>query len=133
MARTSQRYWAWLHNDARNRVLRTLLQGAVAVLVIPAADAVVQVVQGALADAVTGHGFDWRQVAVSAGLAAGTAVTMAVAAYLHRVKLDPSGIPSAAPPPQPVGPASPASSDLPQSRSAAPPAPLEWTQPPPKG
>lgn len=105
------RYRQWLQSDARNRAWRTLLQGALATILVPAADAAFQVIQGAVADAVTGHGFDWRQVGTSALLAAGTAVTMAVAAYLHRLKLDPSGVPSAQPTPQPVGPATPASSD----------------------
>lgn len=109
MMRMTDRYRAWLADDARNRAWRTLLQGIAATVVVPAADAFVQVVQSAVADSVVSYRFDWRQVGVSAAVAAGTAVTMAVAAYLHRLKLDPSGVPSAAPPPQPVGPASPAS------------------------
>lgn len=106
-------YRRWLAADARNRFLRTLLQGIVAVVLVPVGDAVVQVLQAALADAVVSHRFDWRQVGMSALVAAGTAATMAIAAYLHRLKLDPSGLPSATPPPAPVTAATPASTDPP--------------------
>lgn len=101
----------WLLSDARNRALRTLLQGIVATILVPVGDALVQVLQAAVADAAVSHRFDWHQVLASAVVAAGTAATMAIAAYLHRLKLDPSGVPSAAPPPAPVTGASPASVD----------------------
>lgn len=106
-------YRRWLAADARNRVVRTILQGVAATIVVPALDAGLQVVNDAVGGAITGHGFDWRQVGMSALLAAVTTATMAIAAYLHRVKLDPSGLPSAAPPPAPVTGATPASSDPP--------------------
>jgi len=111
----------WLAADARNRALRTVLQGIVAVVLVPVGDAVIQVLQGALGDAVAGKGFDWHQVLASALVAAGTAAVMAISAYLHRLKLDPSPIPSAEPPVPPVGPATPASSDPPPTgRTAIP-------------
>lgn len=118
----------WLRNDARNRALRTLLQGIAAVVLVPAGDAVVQVLQAAVADAALSHRFDWHQVLTSAVVAAGTAATMAVAAYLHRLKLDPSGVPSAAPPPAPVTGATPASVDPPPVRRYE--IPLRYQDPP---
>jgi hypothetical protein len=122
-------YRRWLAADARNRALRTVLQGVVAVVLVPVGDAVVQVLQAAFADAVVSHRFDWHQVLTSALVAAGTAATMAVAAYLHRLKLDPTGIPSAAPPPAPVTAKSPASVDPPPAVQSFE-IPLRYPDPP---
>jgi hypothetical protein len=88
----------WLKTDALNRAWRTVLQGLVVTAAAAAGDAAVQVVQKALADAVAGHGFDWRELATTAVYAAGTAALMAVAAFVHRYKIDPSPVPSALPP-----------------------------------
>lgn len=94
----------WLRVDARNRAFRTTLQGIAAVVAFAAGDAIIQVVQGALVDAATTGGIDWRQVATTAAYAAGTAALMAISAYLHRARLDPSPIPSAQPPTPPHTP-----------------------------
>ena len=91
----------WLRADAQNKAVRTWLQGILAVAVVPALDAAVQVLQLALARTAVTHRFDWREVATSAGLAAVTASTMVIAAYLHRLKVDPSRVPSAEPPAPP--------------------------------
>lgn len=88
----------WLKADALNRAWRTVLQGLVVTAAAAAGDAAVQVVQKALTDVVAGHGFDWREVATTAAYAAGTAALMALAAYVHRYRVDPSSIPSALPP-----------------------------------
>lgn len=85
----------WLKSDAKNRAWRTVLQGIVPLVVIPAADAALQVLINALG---TGGKFDWGQVSASAGVAALTAGLMAYSAYLHRMVLDPSAVPSAQPP-----------------------------------
>jgi hypothetical protein len=92
----------FLKRDALNRVWRTILQTLAATVLIPAGDAAMQVAQRALLGAAGGHPFDWRQVATSAAWSAGVGATIAVLAWLHRIKLDPSSIPSAAPPPIPV-------------------------------
>lgn len=89
---------SWLRLDALNRTWRTLLQGAAVTIVIPAADAAWQVIQRAALDRMAGQPFDWGQVGNSAAGAAVTAALMAVAAWLHRAKVDPSRIPSAEPP-----------------------------------
>lgn len=95
----------WLRLDAINRAWRTVLQGLAVTAAAAAGDAVVQVVQQAVADAAAGGGFDWREVATTAAYAAGTAALMAVTAYLHRYRVDPSGVPSAVPPaPTPTPP-----------------------------
>ena len=93
----------WLKADGRNRAWRTVLQGVAAVVLIPAADAALQV----LIDALTHGGpFDWGRTATLAGISALTAATMALAAYLHRTVVDPSPVPSAEPPRPPgVSPA----------------------------
>ena len=88
----------WLKRDALNRAWRTVLQGVVAVVLVPAADAAVQVVQRDLLGMFGGGPFDWRRTLISAGLAATTAAGMAVTAYFHRLKVDPSPLPSAEPP-----------------------------------
>ncbi len=92
-----------LKRDARNRAWRTILQAVAATLLIPAGDAALQVVQRALLDSMAGKPFDWRQVGVSALFAFGTGMVMAVLAWLHRAKLDPSPVPSALPPAPPAG------------------------------
>lgn len=86
---------SWLKNDAKNRAWRTMLQGMVAVVLVPAADAAIQVLVKALT---SGGEFSWSQVLASAGIAALTAGLMAYTAYLHRAVIDPSPIPSAQPP-----------------------------------
>jgi hypothetical protein len=86
----------WLKADAKNRAWRTILQGILpATVVIPAIDAALQVLITALTK---GGTFSWGQVAASAGVAATTAGLMAYSAYLHRMVLDPSSVPSAQPP-----------------------------------
>jgi hypothetical protein len=90
----------WLRRDAVNRVWRTLLQGVAVTVVLPALDAALQALVQALTTG--GAGFSWGQVAGLAGTSALTAASMAVAAYVHRMVVDPSSIPSA-PPPRPPG------------------------------
>lgn len=104
---------AWLRRDALNRAWRTILQGLMAVVILPALDAGLQAVVHAATD---GGPIDWRRVAALAITAAVTAATMSIAAYLHRLKLDPSAIPSAQPPRPPGTPAStaPATDATPQ-------------------
>lgn len=97
----------WLRVDALNRAWRTVLQGLVVTAAAAAGDAAVQVVQNAVAEAAAGRGFDWREVAATAAYAAGTAALMAIAAYIHRYKVDPSGVPSALPPAPTPTPAPP--------------------------
>lgn len=92
----------WLKRDALNRAWRTILQTLALVVVAPAADAVLQVVQLAIADAAAGKGFEWTQVAQTAKYAAMLGVTMSVLSYLHRRVLDPSPVPSAEPPTPPA-------------------------------
>lgn len=92
----------WLKRDALNRAWRVVMQTIAATVVIPAGDAAVQVFQRAFGDAMAGRPFDWAQVLTSAKWSMGVGVTIAVLAYLHRLKLDPSWIPSARPPDPPV-------------------------------
>ncbi|HZN72449.1 MAG TPA: hypothetical protein VFC00_12330 [Micromonosporaceae bacterium] len=92
----------WLRLDALNRAWRTVLQGIAVAVLAAAGDAAIQVVQRALVDAAVGQPMDWTQVRTTAAYAAGTAALMAIAAYLHRKKLDPSPIPSAQPPAPPA-------------------------------
>lgn len=88
----------WLKADAKNRAARTAAQAVVAVLILPAADAILQVLQRALVASMAGTPFDWAQVGATALTSAAMGVTMAALAYLHRLKLDPSAIPSLPPP-----------------------------------
>lgn len=88
----------WLKLDALNRAWRTVIQGVVVTVIGAAGDAVLQVVQRALVDGARTHRMDWTEVRTTAVYAAGTAAAMALAAYIHRAKLDPSAIPSAPPP-----------------------------------
>lgn len=92
----------WLKRDALNRSWRTILQTVGAVVVIPAGDAALQVVKLALIDAAAGKQFDWASVATSAKWSAGVGVVISVLAYVHRLKLDPSPVPSAEPPAPPA-------------------------------
>jgi len=91
----------WLKRDALNRAWRAILQTLGAVVVIPAGTAGLQYVQMAMAGAATGDGFDWSAVGHSALWSAGVGAVISVLAYLHRMKLDPSWIPSAEPPTPP--------------------------------
>ena len=88
MSNTTQR-----RQDARNRSLRTVMQGAAVVGILAAATA--------LLDWLEAGEFSWRTLGVSAI----TAALGAVLAYLHRTVLDPSGLPSAVPPVDPGPPA----------------------------
>lgn len=81
-----------LRLDALVRTGRTLLVGAA----VTGGAAAVEVVRAAIASDVE---FSPTRVAVTAL----TAAAMAIAAYLHRTALDPTGVPSATPPPAPPG------------------------------
>lgn len=89
---------SWLNRDALNRAWRTILQTVALVVIAPAVDAAVQVVQLAAVDAMAGKAFDWTQVADTALTAAWVGASMSVLAYVHRRFLDPSRVPSAEPP-----------------------------------
>jgi uncharacterized integral membrane protein len=80
-------------NDAANRSWRTILQGALVVILLAIATAVLEVI-GAGA-------FSWKTL----GISALTAALTAAVAYFHRTLLDPSGLPSAIPPADPGLPA----------------------------
>jgi hypothetical protein len=96
---TAQR---WLKLDALNRAWRTVLQGLAVTVLGAAGDAAIQAVHAGLQQAAGGQSVDWTQVRTTALYAAGTAALMAIAAYIHRAKLDPSPIPSAQPPAPPA-------------------------------
>lgn len=85
----------WLQADGANRAWRTVLQGIAASALTAAGDVVLQAVRDS---ALSGAGIDVRQVLTTAGYTAGTSVLIAVLAYLHRVQVDPSAVPSAQPP-----------------------------------
>jgi|SRR5262252_1502270 len=91
----------WLKRDAWNRAWRVILQTVALVVIAPAVDAAIQVVNLAMADAVTGKGFDWTQVGHTALNAAWVGASLSVMAYIHRRFVDPSSIPSAQPPEPP--------------------------------
>ena len=91
----------WLKRDAWNRAWRVILQTVALVVIAPAVDAAVQVVQLSVADAMTGKAFDWTQVGDTALNAAWVGASMSVLAYIHRRFVDPSAIPSAQPPEPP--------------------------------
>jgi hypothetical protein len=78
--------------DARNRAFRTLLQGAVAAFVVGGLDAI------RLALVSLGDGFDLGHVVSTAALAGLAAAVTSVLSYLHRTLVDPSPVPSNAPP-----------------------------------
>lgn len=90
-----------LKADARNRAVRTLLNG----LGFTALTAIVLVIQPVLTDADGWSDFDLGTIGFAAFQAAG----MAVLAYLMRSVLDPSAVPTPLPPADPgepdVGPA----------------------------
>lgn len=88
----------WLKRDALNRAWRVILQTVALVVIAPAADAAIQVVKLAAADAMAGKSFDWGQVADTALNAAWVGASLSVLAYIHRRFVDPSPIPSAQPP-----------------------------------
>lgn len=92
---------SWLNRDALNRWWRTILQTVALVVLAPAADAVLQVAQLAIADAAAGNGFEWTEVVETAKYAAMMGASMSLLSYLHRRVLDPSAIPSAEPPAPP--------------------------------
>lgn len=85
----------WLTRDARNRAARTLAQGLVVVVVLPGLDAALQ----AAVTAVTAGGHvDWGRTGAVALTAAAGAVLMSATAYVHRLRVDPAGVPSMEPP-----------------------------------
>lgn len=87
----------WLKRDALNRAWRTILQGILAVVVLPATTAGLDVVRQAILDGGI-RGVDWAATQDRALTVAGATVVMAISAYLHRLKLDPTRLPSAQPP-----------------------------------
>lgn len=91
----------WLKADAINRAWRTFMHSVGAAVVIAVIDAVGQVLVNALSVAARGALVDWGQVWHLAGAAALTAIVAPVLAYLHRMVLDPSPVPSAVPPEPP--------------------------------
>lgn len=93
----------FLRTDGINRAWRTFMQGVGAVVLAAAGDAVLQVLQKALVQGATTHRFDWAEVGVTSLYTGGTAAVMALLAYLHRTRVDPSPIPSAQPPAPPAG------------------------------
>jgi hypothetical protein len=97
---TITRFPAWLRIDALNRAWRTVLQGIVASALTAGGDVVLQAVQKSWFDH---QALNWGQVGRTALYTAGTTALMAVLAYLHRAKLDPTSIPSAVPPAPPIG------------------------------
>jgi hypothetical protein len=97
---TSRAWLRWLRIDALNRAWRTVLQGIVATALGAAGDVVLQAVQKSMFDHAP---LDWRQVGHTAAYTAGTSALMAILAYLHRAKIDPTSIPSAQPPAPPIG------------------------------
>lgn len=98
----------WLRLDALNRAWRTVLQGLVVVVLFPALDAGIQVARAAVEGKLSGQTVDWTDVRTRALSAAAVAALMAITAYVHRAKVDPSSIPSAQPPAPPVGATPPA-------------------------
>lgn len=78
--------------DAKNRTLRTLLQGGAAVVTVA--------IIGAVLDWLASGDLTYRTLGVSAG----TAGLTALYSFLHRTVLDPSPIPSALPPGDPGEP-----------------------------
>lgn len=85
----------WLRLDGLNRAWRTVLQGAVAAGLTAGGDVLLQVIMD---DALNGRPVDWGQTGTRAAWTAGAAVLMAILAYLHRTRVDPTSVPSAQPP-----------------------------------
>ncbi len=98
-------WWRWLHDDARNRAWRTFLHSIVAAALLGGLDAGGQLLRDGLSQTMAGQSVDWRQVGVTMGVGALMALLTPALAYAHRVELDPSRLPSAAPPPPPEWPA----------------------------
>jgi len=90
----------WLKLDAKNRAWRTILQGLLAFVLVPGGTVLVEAVRVYLVTPTAG--FNLHVVGAAMLFEVLTALTMAVAAYLHRAKLDPSSFPSAQPP-RPAG------------------------------
>lgn len=90
----------WLKLDAKNRAWRTILQGLVAFVLVPGGTVLVEAVRVYLIK--PDAGFNLQVVGAAMLFEALTAATMAITAYLHRLKLDPAAIPSAQPP-RPMG------------------------------
>lgn len=93
----------WLRLDALNRAWRTVLQGLAVTILFPALDAGVQVARAAVQGHLSGQAVDWGDVRTRALMAGATAALMAITAYVHRAKVDPSPVPSALPPQLPAG------------------------------
>lgn len=77
-----------LKKDAKNRALRTWLQGLVVTLFTAVAPIIHQAVSGGVENA------SWKLL----GFAVLNAALLALLAYVHRTLIDPSGLPSASPP-----------------------------------
>jgi len=92
----------WLKLDAQNRWWRTWLQFFVAIVLVPALDAGLQVAQRQMLGMFQGDPFDWQRTGIAIGFGAVYGAVVSLLAYLHRAKLDPSWVPSAQPP-RPVG------------------------------
>lgn len=90
----------WLKKDAVNRALRTFWQAVGATILAGLGDVAYQVLDYYLASA-AGKVVDWHEVWALTEKAAILAVVMPVLAYLHRTRLDPSGVPSLTPPAAP--------------------------------
>lgn len=105
---------SWLKADARNRMARAGLQALVAFVLIPTMDAALQVMQHIAVDTAAGRPFDWQRTGTVMLVSAVTGAVIAVLSYLHRLKLDPSSIPSALPP-APVEPLDPPTAVIPLS------------------
>jgi hypothetical protein len=99
----------YLKRDAVNRAVRTFAHSIIAAALVAALDAIVQVVASALTAKAGGATVNWHEVYNAAKLAGATALFAPLVAYIHRLKIDPSPIPSL-PPPTPV-PAQPVRAD----------------------
>lgn len=88
-----------LRADAANRSLRTALQG----LAFTVLTAIVLVLVPIFSSADGWDDFDWKLI----GFSVVQAVAMAVFAYVMRLKLDSSGVPTPLPPADPGPPADP--------------------------
>lgn len=89
---------AWLKLDAQNRALRSLLQAAAVSVFMAVVDTVIQAVQIWAG----GASWDWHELGDTTAKTAVMAGLLPVAAYLHRLRVDPSLLPSAEPPPPPI-------------------------------
>lgn len=91
----------WIKKDALNRAWRTFSQALIAVVVVPGTIAAGEVLRLALTDKT---GFEWGVVGENMLIAFAVGAVMSVTAYLHRLKLDPSRLPSLEPPKPPAEP-----------------------------